>query len=413
MVFLNPTLLWALLGLGIPIGIHLWSKKQGKRIKIGSIKFLQASDSQKSRSIRLNELGLLLLRMLLTTILVLILAEPRLTRPTENTPLTYFVETSLLDFPSLKKQIDSLSLEADVRLLLPEFPPYAPELDEDYTQSQVNYWQLASEMQDFNTDSLVVFTNAYLRNVKGKRHKIHQNIHWIDLNRNQSVNQVVGVLQNRNKYEVFSVESDPNLLRVQKQFTESISGIADSIAISDKDTIHVSIFADEPLSSESRIIKASLSAIASYLNHPIDILEYKSTDLLTPSDAVVWLSETPAPPTKAKILRFRENALAKTLVTQGDSSDEFYLTTKLDTENIVQQDLGNQLINFLDVYPKIEHQVERYDQRVIDIEELKPSLVKVSAMKIQKEKKDISPYLWLIFFILILAERYISKRRKQ
>ena len=95
MFFLNPSFLWALLGLSVPVAIHLWSKKEGKTIKVGSLKFLQESDSQKSSSIKLNEFWLLLLRMLLITILVFILAAPRLHYKSENSPITYLVEKSL------------------------------------------------------------------------------------------------------------------------------------------------------------------------------------------------------------------------------------------------------------------------------------------------------------------------------
>ncbi len=124
MFFLNPSFLWALLGLAVPVAIHLWSKKEGKTIKVGSIKFLQESDSRKSSSIKLNEFWLLLLRMLLITILVFILAEPRLHYKTENSPITYLVEKSLLSSSEVKNLTDSLNNTAEVRFLETDFPEY-------------------------------------------------------------------------------------------------------------------------------------------------------------------------------------------------------------------------------------------------------------------------------------------------
>ena len=53
MSFLNPTYLWALLGLLIPIAIHLWSKKEGKTVKIGSIELLRESDSKQTSIIKI------------------------------------------------------------------------------------------------------------------------------------------------------------------------------------------------------------------------------------------------------------------------------------------------------------------------------------------------------------------------
>src|SRR6056297_2328647 len=131
MFFANPSFLWALLGLAVPVAIHLWSKKEGKTIKVGSIKFLHESESRKSSSIKLNEFWLLLLRMLLVTILVFILAEPNLNYKNENSPITYLVERSLLSSSEVKSLTDSLNNTAEVRFLETDFPEYQPEIVRD------------------------------------------------------------------------------------------------------------------------------------------------------------------------------------------------------------------------------------------------------------------------------------------
>ena len=59
MTFLNPTYLWGLLGLAVPLAIHLWSKMEGKTIKIGSIQLLTEANPKQASSIHLNELFLL------------------------------------------------------------------------------------------------------------------------------------------------------------------------------------------------------------------------------------------------------------------------------------------------------------------------------------------------------------------
>ena len=201
MMFLNPSFLWALLGLGVPIAIHLWSKKQGENIRVGSIKFLKESNSRRSRSIQLNEFWLLLLRMLLIALLVFILAEPRLTSKSENSPLTYLVETSLLDSSEVKTLTDSLNAQAEVRFLKTNFPEYNSELLESISSEPRNYWQLAREMQTLHTDSIVVFTKAFLSGIKGKRPEIGKHINWINLNPDQTKNHVVGVIKDKNEEE--------------------------------------------------------------------------------------------------------------------------------------------------------------------------------------------------------------------
>jgi hypothetical protein len=160
MIFLNPAYLWALLGLAVPVAIHLWSRKEGRTIKIGSTKLLRESDPKQSSSIHLNELWLLFLRMLALTVLVLILAEPRLKQKSDPVPVTYLVENSLLSYEQVTSILDTVNSDASIRLLEPGFPEY----DNDYLAEDPvtpNYWQLAKEMEELETDSIVVFTNAF------------------------------------------------------------------------------------------------------------------------------------------------------------------------------------------------------------------------------------------------------------
>ena len=74
MHFTNPLFLWALSGLAIPLGIHLLSKKEGKVIRMGSLRHLQETSTQQFRGIRLNEILLLVLRCLLIILFVFILS---------------------------------------------------------------------------------------------------------------------------------------------------------------------------------------------------------------------------------------------------------------------------------------------------------------------------------------------------
>ncbi|SHE73380.1 BatA domain-containing protein [Pedobacter caeni] len=80
MSLLYPIALFALAGLAIPLIIHLWNVKQGKTLKIGSIALLGDGVPLNSRSYRIADWLLLLLRLLLITLLVFLLAGPYLKR---------------------------------------------------------------------------------------------------------------------------------------------------------------------------------------------------------------------------------------------------------------------------------------------------------------------------------------------
>ncbi|MGH7596872.1 MAG: BatA domain-containing protein [bacterium] len=74
--FLSPFWLLSLLAVAVPIAIHLLSRRAGKTIKVGSIRFLEASESHRLKSLKLSEIPLLLLRAALVAILALLLAQP-------------------------------------------------------------------------------------------------------------------------------------------------------------------------------------------------------------------------------------------------------------------------------------------------------------------------------------------------
>ncbi|PZV83941.1 putative membrane protein (TIGR02226 family) [Algoriphagus aquaeductus] len=74
MEWIQPTLLWGMLGLSIPVLIHLWNGKKGKVIAWAAFPWLDPKESQSSRSVKLENWLLLLIRILLLTTLVFLLA---------------------------------------------------------------------------------------------------------------------------------------------------------------------------------------------------------------------------------------------------------------------------------------------------------------------------------------------------
>ena len=73
--FINPLLLTGLAGIALPVLAHLLSKKKYDVVQWGAMQFLELGRNTRRR-IRLEELLLLLFRMLLVAILALALARP-------------------------------------------------------------------------------------------------------------------------------------------------------------------------------------------------------------------------------------------------------------------------------------------------------------------------------------------------
>ena len=178
MTFLHPSYLWALWGLLVPIAIHLWSKKEAKTIMVGSVQLLSESKSKRSSSLQLNEW---LLRLIVLSLVVLLMAKPQWTNKSYAAEVVYLVEPSLTADINLKPILDSLTQENEVRLLEKHFPAYTISENIVNDENVPDYWQLASEMDALNSDSIVVFTKGFLQGLKGMRPRTHNNIHWIQM----------------------------------------------------------------------------------------------------------------------------------------------------------------------------------------------------------------------------------------
>jgi hypothetical protein len=61
LTFTTPSALLALLGLLVPLAIHLWNRRPGREVAVGSLRWLAAGANRRLRNLRLEQLGLLLL----------------------------------------------------------------------------------------------------------------------------------------------------------------------------------------------------------------------------------------------------------------------------------------------------------------------------------------------------------------
>ena len=432
MIFLNPTYFLALLGLAVPLAIHLWSKKEGRTIRIGSIQLLKQSDPKKSSSIKLNELWLLLLRLLVISILVLILTAPRLKIKGENIPVTYLIEPSLLAYENVSSLIDTLDRDSEKRLLQTGFPEYQKEEFEETAVSIPNYWQLTREMQELATDSIVVFTNAFSSGFKGKRPEISKNITWILLDPGEPKMGVVEAVQKGDQLELISVKSDHQSLRFEKELLPLnndevvINANRDSVMISSSqnkkwlslnkaDSLNVLLSYDKDRFTEMKYISASFKAISNYLDRKIGVKLIQDLDTLPTEkyDLIVWLNEAPVPNTQVPLLVFKPDSLANSIIARESSENIFHLTGSLNAENSTQEHLPEHLLSLLGMHEELGEKVKEYDRRVMDSKELLP--VSGGIVKIQNfsETLDISIYLWILLGVLIISERGLSAYRKQ
>jgi hypothetical protein len=366
--------------------------------------------------------------MLALSILVFLLAGPVLKSESSSAPLTYLVEPSLFQQEEMSRILDTIGPGAEVRLLATDFPSYSP--DDEFNRDIIpDYWQLVREMHKLNSDSIVVFTAAYAAGFKGRRPYTDQNINWIQIVPDEIVNETIAAVRKGEDLEIISVAGDHTGLSIEKEIinfdnsdiTTNLSG--DSIRITSGpenfiplkhvDTLEVSLYNDEDLEAEMRYIRASLIAISEYLRTPVNIKEQSEKDPDANADLLVWLSSSPVKETTSKILIWKPDSLSGSLIEKGQKKNEYYLTGFLNSENITEENLPEQLLQILGINRDLEAQITEYDRRVMPLEEILPQTGSMGGNVEIHNVRDISEYFWILLVIILIAERGISAYRKQ
>ncbi len=426
MTFLNPIYLWSLLGVFIPIAIHLWSRRKVVTVKVGSIKLLHPSEPRQTSTVRLNELWLLLLRILIILLLGLLLSKPQLLAKAENSTLLYIIEPSLLASQKMEGLLEGLPSEA-MRVLATGFPEvenYDVSIDKDVP----NYWQLAQGLKELPADSLVVFTNAFISGVLGKRPTTSTNINWIVLDSEDSSEVLIEAELKRDSLNLLNVSSDWERTRFSKinlaldseeiRWDPTKSNILtdkDTVPLLPGKTINILLVHTDSLQQEVKYINTVCRVVSRYLKQQIVVQttsQADSTDLKS-YDASIWLGTTPKENSKSTRLLFKPDALATGLIQKGDFKNEFYLTRGLNSENIVSEHLAEELVMILNGYKNLTSKVEVYDKRVLDVNEIRPNTIEEKETENQAKLVDIRSWIWVFLALLISIERITAKFRKQ
>ena len=423
MVFTNPSYLWALLGLLVPLAIHLWSKKEAKTIKIGSIQLLDESNSRQSSSIQLNEWFLLLLRMLIIALVVLLMAGPKWRTKGNQKEITYLVEASIANEASISTILDSLQEDSPVLLLKNGFPAWEAEANYQTDKEQPNYWQLVQKMDSLRSDSVVVFTKALVKGIKSMRPSTQKKIHWVVMESEETQDIPLLAFNGESGVELITSSRSGRTTEIRKEtLAEGFEIVNDSlrllseeptmIPLKTRDTLVINLHRDENFEREEKYLEASFRALSVFLKREIVIQkEEKSTD--NPVDLNIWLSNEPKNDSKGKWLVYQENPVAKKLIEAGHRKNLFYLTSRLNPKNTVDQHLPEQLFNILALDKDLNALVAKVDARQLDTSELRPNYNEPKRKRERATLLDVSLWVFFILAALLIVERLISNYRKQ
>lgn len=419
---LQPAMLWGLLGLLVPIAIHLLHKRSQKVVMVGSLQPYRGGKPVQARSLRLNELGLLLLRCLLLVLFVFLLAQPVFIRQDTVEKKYLFIAPELMG----SLQADSLRAAGfEAALLQPGLPLLQEGVPAD--TSRYSYWDVFQEIESLANagDTAWLYFNPHLDRFMGRRPQLNTIF--------QPLPVTAGVGSDRKFAQLLQQPGDQLLLRwwekdaqhwllrqrsiANKDAAKALQDFAVSADVQAQDTLQVGIWASGAMEKEVRQWRRALQLIDSLL--PASVISTKIHEATTAAkadsfDVKVWLSEAepPAP------LMQKDGGIR--LVLQNEKSQRWFVADRDDqalyyirmmlTE---QQNNRQQLANFL---PALQQLLPR------KAEDLHPPLllaetqwqpVHITEKKILPQTKGASLEQWIFISLLIvlIIERWLSLRK--
>jgi hypothetical protein len=189
----NPSALLALLGLLVPLAIHLWNRRPGREVAVGSLRWLAAGANRRLRNLRLEQVWLLLLRAALLAALALALAGPQWRQPLPAGRGQVLVSRALADGSSLaavRPTLDSLRRRGyALRWLaagLPVITPAEWQADSlgrknaaaNSLADQLAWARIQQAADSFPGQPLVAVTPAALRTFGGPHSALPSSLTW-------------------------------------------------------------------------------------------------------------------------------------------------------------------------------------------------------------------------------------------
>jgi hypothetical protein len=428
--FANPLWLWGLLGLTIPIAIHLLSRKEGKTIYIGSLRHLTASDTAQFSSLRLNEILLLLLRLTLIIIFVLILADLQISPRQSENEKWVIVEKGIEKNPEYQKLIDTLTNKHfKPHWLAPGFPDGS---DTNLLVKSFSYYKLLYELSNKKLDSAVVLSFNNANKFQGNILPLPSHITWLAVEPDQNENVIDAVTIEGDSILTRTLNSNARLTSLAyskhkigdlQKFSKS-----DTITIREPDTIRIAIFADKEFEYDSKIIQSALLAIDGAVADKIEIAGIKDRrNFPEKLNFLFWLSNSkPLMPAEKTIgiLPCENSNLPIVLKTeifnnycQPTLPFDWTITSRLNEETALQGRFTLRLSELIlkNKEEKLQKTLRLQDQRSYSNATVfagEKNNSRTGTVDLEK-KRASQPMLYILLLLTLLAERIFAFKRNQ
>jgi hypothetical protein len=321
---LNPIWLLAASGIIIPIAIHLWNVKQGKTLKIGSLKLLARTEQARARSLRLTEWLLLLLRCILILLLALLMAKPFWQNGSAKKGWVLMEKKDAQQaYTQFKPLVDSLLQTGYTFHLFDkgfeenDLQTVVKDTTGEIRNAQISYWQLVKELDQQLLPGMPVciFTGNRLNRFSGERPEVAIAVTWKTFTGNDSVsrfisNAYIGV---NDSVIITMGETNPAGTRFHQQVIATNQPKQNDFALDvtngslqvsyhnsrpvpvDTASWHVTIFANAYF-NDTRYVKAAIQSIQQVTKRRIELkLVNTIAQIPVKQDWLFWLSDQPIP----------------------------------------------------------------------------------------------------------------------
>jgi len=383
--------LLALLGLAVPLAIHLWNRRPGRTVRVGSVRWLQAAANRRLRNLRLEQLWLLLLRAAIVALLALAVAGPfwQRTPPPQAVRGLVLLAPEVLRadvLPALRPSIDSLRRRGfTLRLFAPGFRPISTQawaqpdslalLAPPQALSSAaadDYWTRARQAADsFPGRPLRVVAGTTLSHFTGPRPALPGRLTWQPVPLPDSAVWLAqAVLSHPDTLRLTIGRSQEDgtsfrmlrLPRLQAAAQLTVAGLPNvqyqpgsppTVQMNGQtampvqtEPLRILLYADANHAESGRHVRAALRAAALGLSRPLDIRNMASAEIAAapldnPSDWLFWLTDKPVP--AAWLTQVRQGSqLWQEAGTLGSNTETF-----LDLRGLAE-DAANVVVSRLD-----------------------------------------------------------------
>jgi hypothetical protein len=400
MQFANPIWLAGLGGILIPLAIHLLSRKEGKVIRIGSIRHFEETSTRQFKSIKLNEILLLILRSLLILLIVFLLAGLQWPGTSNGKTSWLLIEKGLEHDSELSHVIDSLAEKGFEKRAFARGFPIA---DDTISEAPHNYWALVESLNKEQLDSAVIISANRIQAFRGERRMLPANVSWIT----KSLPEKEKIISQR-KLGSDSVWTRTGKFRDSE--TEFITQITPGNSGMIPDTVRVAVVNDKQYAYDATLLSAALRAIDKYTPYFISLTAIDGSNFQQDKQAdwTFWLTEEPAPSDERNLIALKPQP-SQNIIEQV-SQQSWILTQRLTPETVIDENLTSQLTQL--IFPEKETWKKANDS---DIRTSNAQIIEANTASSGKEVAAHSGQaLWIILIALtFITERIVAYKRMQ